>query len=120
MCDRCDKEVIEMGILDSDLPYLPYTLMKWYCMVDGCTCSCRVRDYGIPPLYYWPVKIHRGKDGSWRGGWTTCFHGYVCSKHFKELRQIGEGAFFRKHAGTWEYLTKKIVIDGKKRKPGIH
>jgi hypothetical protein len=108
MCQRCDKEVIEMGILESDLPNLSYSLVKWKCVVDGCRGATKLRDYGIPPLYYWPVKILREKDGAWRGGWVTPEHGYICSRHFKEYKQNSVG-FWRKHANTVEYLFSKII-----------
>jgi hypothetical protein len=53
-------------------------------MVPDCSCKTIIRDYGMFPIYWWPVKVRRKKDGSWRGGWTTALHGYICGKHFKE------------------------------------
>jgi len=108
MCQKCDKEVIEMDILESDLPNLPYKLVWWYCMVEGCKCKTKMRDYGIPPIYYWPVRIIREKDGSWRGGWTIATHGYICSKHLKEYKQRGR-QFFRDNITTEEKLLAKVV-----------
>ncbi len=97
-----------MGILESDLPNLPYKLVKWQCMVDGCKNACRVRDYGIAPHYYWPVRVFRAEDGSWYGGWITALHGYICSTHWKEVNK-GRVAFFRKHACTEQFLLSRIT-----------
>lgn len=108
MCERCDKEVIEMGILDSDLPNLPYKLVNWHCMVADCRCKTKIRDYGIAPLYYWPVKIFRGKNGSWRGGWADCTHGYICSRHFKEYEKDPR-AFCRQHQRDHGAMLAKIT-----------
>ncbi len=83
MCKSCDKTVREMDVRDTDLPQLPYTVMKWCCIVPDCKNHTKVHDYGISPLYYWPIKIRRLEDGSWRGGWFGATnHFYVCSKHW--------------------------------------
>lgn len=100
MCKRCDKEVIEMGILESDLPNLPYQVVKWQCMAPGCFCTTTIRDYGIAPFYWWPVRIIREEKWTphydfeknkmitkhvWRGGWFDASdHGRLCSKHWTE------------------------------------
>ncbi len=84
MCHYCAKQVRNQGIKDSDLPYLPYKEVYEYCMIPNCKGKCKVRDYGIAPYYYWPVKIRYGKN-SWRGGWFMGTHGYLCSKHFKTV-----------------------------------
>ena len=78
-----------MDIRDTDLQYLPYKLVKWQCIFPGCKCGTKVRDYGIPGYYYWPVKVRYYKDG-WRGGWIFNDHAYLCSKHWKPVikRQI--------------------------------
>lgn len=98
-------------------------------MVEGCRCKAKVRDYGIAPIYWWPVKITRkdvnthqwetddeGKkvwrggriEHIWRGGWTSAFHGYVCSRHWKEAKQQGWHTWAKKHITTSEALLAKI------------
>lgn len=106
MCDRCDKEVIDMGILESDIPNLPYKPMHRFCIVDGCKGKTTIRDYGIAPLYFWPVKITRTKT-KWRGGWVSSLHGYICSKHFKEYN-AGHVAFMRKHITNDKTMMDKV------------
>lgn len=108
MCMHCDKVVIDMGILESDLPNLPFKLVKWVCIVDGCTCGTKMRDYGISPIFWWPVKITRKKDGSYRGGWTDFTHGYICNRHWPEYKQ-GHTAFFEKYATNRIDITRSIV-----------
>jgi hypothetical protein len=107
MCHKCDKEVIEMGILESDMPNLPYKLAKWLCMVADCKNACRVRDYGIAPLYYWPVKVRRKEDGGWYGGWVSSMHGYICSAHWPEFKK-GKKAFCNKHANTIQFHLDRV------------
>lgn len=107
MCQRCDREVIEMGILESDLPGLPFKPVKWVCMVEGCSCYTGLRDYGIFPYYFWPVKVKRSKD-SWRGGWTEYTHGYICSKHFPEYKK-SPMAFMRKHGTSLKHFKERII-----------
>lgn len=97
-----------MGILESDLPNLPYKPVKWRCVVDGCRGATRLRDYGIAPFYFWPVKIRREKNGAWRGGWVTPEHGYICSRHFVAYQKNSVG-FWRSYANTVEYLFSKII-----------
>lgn len=84
MCHQCASEVKEMDIRDSDLPYLPFKEVWEYCIVPGCKGRCKMRDYGISPYYYWPVKISNTKHG-FRGGWVHACHGYLCSKHWKPI-----------------------------------
>lgn len=115
MCHDCDKEVIEMGILESDLPNLPYTPVRWFCMVEGCKCKTTVRDYGIAPLYYWPVRIRRDKDGTWYGGWASCLHGYICSRHFKEYK-ANRKQFCYKYARDQKQMLSRIQPIIKKKK----
>lgn len=109
-----------MGILESDLPNLPYKPMYWQCCVKDCRGKAKIRDYGISPFYFWPVKVIReiGKDGvgRWRGGWINYDHGYICSKHFPEYKK-GSRSFYEKYIFTPlnnqqtvnEYLKSKIV-----------
>lgn len=108
MCKRCDKEVSEMGILESDLVNLPYKPVKWFCLVEGCNCNTIVRDYGISPIYFWPVIVRRKEGGLWRGGWTSCLHGYICSKHFKQYK-TDHISFIRKHVRDDQAMLNKIV-----------
>jgi len=83
MCHQCDKYILtDLDIKDSDLPYLPYKLVKWTCCMPGCKCGTSIRDYGLGDYYYWPVKVRRMKNG-WRGGWMECSHWYLCSRHYK-------------------------------------
>jgi len=94
-----------MGVLESDLPNLPYTLVKWKCMCIGCKGATKLRDYGIAPFYYWPVKVVRSRDKAgvttWRGGWTNMEHGYICSKHFPQYK-LDPHHFEQKY--TFKYL----------------
>lgn len=117
MCHNCDREVAEMGVLESDLPNLPFKTARWYCMVEGCKCKTTIRDYGLAPIYWWPVKVLRlsDADGTWRGGWTSALHGYICSRHFKEYRK-NRYAFCRKHARTEKSMLERVVIIDKKSK----
>lgn len=99
MCQVCDKAVIEMGILESDLPNLPYKLVKWHCVCDGCNGATKLRDYGVSPYYFWPVKILRsgsGDEQKWRGGWTSFMDAYICSKHFAQYK-LDSGHFWKKY-----------------------
>lgn len=69
-----------MDIRESDLPGLPFKVVYWFCIEEGCTNKVRVRDYGISPYYWHPVKIHRSKKG-WRGGWFGgMYHYHICSR----------------------------------------
>lgn len=117
MCQYCDKQVIEMGILESDLPGLPFKPAKWICIVKGCHHSTKIRDYGIAPFYFWPVKVVRAKDGSWRGGWTDLSHGYICGKHFPEYKKYSN-EFFRNHARAEKELNETIIHITQKKKNG--
>lgn len=104
MCQSCDKEVIEMGIMESDLPNLPYKLVNWHCVVEGCKGKTKLRDYGIAPFYFWQVKVYRGvKKGieMWRGGWMMPDHCYICSKHWRHL-ELDKEHFYKKH--LYDYL----------------
>lgn len=106
-----------MDIRESDLPGLPYKPMRWFCMVEGCTCKTTVRDYGIPPIYWWPIRIIREKNGDWRGGWTSALHGYICSRHFKEYK-ANPRAFMKTHIRDADQLLSKIIPITKKLKHG--
>jgi hypothetical protein len=89
-----------MGILESDLPNLPHKLLKWRCICDGCRGVTKLRDYGISPIYYWPVKVRRYKNKAgedmWRGGWTNLDHGYICGKHWHQYK-LDPDHFYRKY-----------------------
>lgn len=76
-----------MDIRDTDLPNLAFTMVKWFCIVDGCRGHAKVRDYGIGGYYYWPVKVIRKKDG-WRGGWFNNSHVYLCCKHWEPVMNL--------------------------------
>lgn len=140
MCQDCDKEVINMDIRESDLPNLPYTPVHWFCIVPNCNCKTTVRDYGIAPIYWWPVKITRKErntyeweeDGTWkggrkiqvwRGGWATALHGYICSKHWDEMKKTGWNKWHQEQLPATrelanEYLLTKIKPITKKKKRG--
>lgn len=75
-----------MDIRDSDLPYLPYKEVWQYCIVDGCKGRCKMRDYGLFPYYWWPVKVRYSERG-YRGGWSHFMHRYACSKHWKQIQK---------------------------------
>lgn len=86
MCERCDKEVAEQGVAESDLPYLPYTRGKCMCIDPGCRKYCIIRDYGLSPYYFWPVERRVLKSGCWRGGWVNmAVHFFWCEKHQKTV-----------------------------------
>lgn len=76
-----------MGVLESDLPQLPYKFVKWQCMAPGCTSSVRVKDYGINPFYFWAIRIHHDeKKHFWRGGWFDASgHWRLCSRHWDDF-----------------------------------
>lgn len=121
MCKRCDKVVQEMDILDTDLPNLPYILKKWKCWVPDCRGGKAVRDYGIAPFYWDPVKVKRLANGRWRGGWfEVTGHWYMCSRHYRELDAIGQSAFIEKYGlrktDTEEYRISRIVDHKSNRK----
>lgn len=97
-----------MGIVESDLPYLPFTRVYWYCMVPGCSCRIIVRDYGIGPLYYWPCKVLRKPNGGWRGGWSDYMHGYICGKHYAEYKR-DQRAFVKTHTRNEQYMASRII-----------
>jgi len=107
--------MIDLGILESDLPNLPFKPVHWFCMVDGCNCKTKVRDYGVSPIYWWPVKVRRNKDGSWRGGWSNCLHGYICSRHFREYK-ADHMTFMREHCRDHKKMFEKIILITKKQK----
>lgn len=74
MCHHCDKQVSEMDIRDSDLPNLPYKLVKWKCIVKNCNRFTRMKDYGIDPLYHWGKKKNK---------WiSVMLHFFLCPKHW--------------------------------------
>ena len=74
MCKICNSQVEEMGIFPSDLPNLPFKLVKWKCMVKNCNHYKRVKDYGIKPFY---------RFGNKNAEWLDSFaHNFLCGKHF--------------------------------------
>lgn len=87
-----------MDIRDTDLQYLPFKIAKWKCLIPGCKSHGRiVKDYGIPPFYFWPVKQRLYKDG-WRGGWfDASLHWVLCNKHLAEHEKLGHEAFNDKY-----------------------
>ena len=90
MCHRCEKIVItDIDVRESDLPYLPFKLVKWCCFVDGCKGAVRARDYGISPFYFDMAKRRSSIKKGWRGGWfDASAHFYVCSKHMSRFDNI--------------------------------
>lgn len=59
----------------NDLTGLPYTLMKWQCIAEGCKNHVQLRNYNSYPILFWNRK---------HSLWVDTFRcGYVCSKHFK-------------------------------------
>lgn len=85
MCENCAQQVREIDIKDEDLQYLPYKLVKWCCCVPGCKGGLILRDYGISPLYYWPVKVKsflKNGEHRWRGGWISLDVHAVLVKHY--------------------------------------
>lgn len=90
MCGRCDRDVKEMDIRDTDLPNLPFKPGKWCCIVPGCKGGAKIKDYGIWPYFYWAVKVRRHDNGDWHGGWFVATnHVYLCSKHWPMYRTSG-------------------------------
>lgn len=116
MCQRCEKKVIEKGILESDLSLLPYTYKKWKCIVPGCKCGSRVRDYGLGLYFYEAVKIRIDKQGDVRRGgwWNIEFHWLMCAKHWPHRERIEK---MMKHKFCLEYSLTKIVEYKTKQKP---
>lgn len=103
MCSRCHEYVVkEMDVKDSDLPGLPFSLVKWNCIFSGCSSSNkRVRDYGVPGYLFDPVK-RRELPLGWRGGWfLTRDHVYACSKHWHLMDQ---------NILTWPECTAEDVL----------
>jgi len=85
MCKQCAQIIRDMDVRETDLPLLPHKSVKWHCIVPGCKGCVTVRDYGITPYYYWPVKIRYTNEG-YRGGWIdSTTHYYFCSKHWKPI-----------------------------------
>lgn len=119
MCHRCEKQVIEQGVLESDLPMLPYTLVKWRCIVPGCRGGSRAKDYGMSPFYFDPCKRrHNEKKGTWRGGWFDATgHFYVCSHHSKQWERI---CSMMEHRFSPEYFLTKIVTVPAKAQQSSH
>lgn len=114
MCQHCDKLAADQDIRESDLPNLTYKLIHWLCMVPGCRGKAKIRDYGLAPLYWWPVQVRRfQKDGQdmWRGGWIQLDHGYICSRHF-QVYKLDPDHFFKKY--IVEHLQKIYEPDVKK------
>jgi len=111
MCDICQKEVIERGIRNEDLPMLPYTRKKWLCVVAGCKHGSIVRDYGNDPYYFDPRKVVRNtKRGSWRGGWFDgSTHYCICAHHSKNWDRVIE---MMRHRFSPEYFLSKIIPYG--------
>lgn len=115
MCQNCYKIVLtEMDIRDTDLPNLPYTVVKVQCVVPGCDHGFKARDYGIAPYYYWPVKILYKKNESWKGGWFDASnHPIVCNRHWKNYDEIVTGPI------SCDYLLSRVipfVLKSKKKK----
>lgn len=102
-----------MGIMESDLQYLPFTEMRWRCVVEGCKCWGRARDYGISPFFWDPSKKKLFASGRWRGGWfDVCNHMRVCSKHGKLYDRLGHDGFENlicKAKLTDEYLLQRVI-----------
>jgi hypothetical protein len=76
MCETCEKQIIEMDIRESDLPGLPYKLVKWKCVVKSCNHYTRMKDYGLKPLFWWA----RGGKFKWV---DITIHFLLCHKHSK-------------------------------------
>lgn len=88
MCKNCADIVRnEIHIREPDLKCLPFKPAKWFCIVPGCKCHVKIRDYGLSPYYYWPVKRRYPKSGGWRGGWFDHTHPYMCSRHWELYRK---------------------------------
>lgn len=89
MCNRCHEYVVkEMDIKDTDLPNLPYTEVKWFCIFEGCPCgNKKVRDYGLPGYLFDPTKRRTTKHG-WKGGWFSVSNHYrACSRHWVLIKR---------------------------------
>jgi hypothetical protein len=112
MCHRCEKEVIDQGILESDLPLLPFKWVKWKCVVPLCRGGCRLKDYGNAPFYFDPARRVRRKDGARGGWWNVAEHFYMCGRHAKQWDRMVEAI---KHRFNAEYFLGKLVPIGKIR-----
>lgn len=124
MCKFCDKAVLDMDIQETDLPNLPYTLVRWACLIPGCRCkNTFLRDYGIAPYYYWPVKrVDMPKENRFKGGWVdSTWHWKLCFKHGAIYEKKGEEEGFKwlYHHGvrnTPEFLMSRFEVYNKKKK----
>lgn len=75
--DAEELEAIEelKAMSKDELDKVPYDIRYWRCGVGKCKSISKVRDYGIPPFYWW------------RGEWidiTDVFR--ICGKHWKMYR----------------------------------
>lgn len=83
MMDTEEQEAINelKAMSREELDNVDYTLKKWICGCKNCNNGTRVRDYGISPEYYWPVK---GKDE-----WVDLTRNYLmCGKHNKFMKKL--------------------------------
>lgn len=87
MCTICKDAVAEMGVTEADLPNLAFKMYRWYCGVEGCQRYTRVKEFGLPPYFFWPVKqYHNEKKKLWRGGWIEgTAHAFLCGDHWKPV-----------------------------------
>lgn len=95
-------------IRDTDLELLPFTVIKWHCILPGCTCGTMVRDYGIAPHYYSPRKGWGWVDGA---TWWM-----LCSKHWKHKDRILRSI---EHRMTAEYMLSKFGPAENKKKSSV-
>lgn len=118
MCKNCAQQVKEMDVRDSDLPGLPYKVVHWNCIFPDCRGHAMVRDYGLGPLYYWPVKVYYNDEKQkWRGGWFDAgAHLYLCSRHWDPA--VNGQIPFPEH--NQEIRLSKISIPNKKQKRHEH
>jgi hypothetical protein len=95
------------------LEQVPHDIKKWVCQCKRCTCGTKVWDFGMAPLYYWPVK---------KGQWVKIPNNYlVCGKHnrwFTRLEKSFEFVAIRDKLLDWDkiQITDIKIINNTKRK----
>lgn len=73
MCQRCANDI---QIPESQLEGLPFTRIKFGCVVEGCKGGRYVKDYGLTPYFFDTTK----KEHGW---FSALEHFYLCSKHWR-------------------------------------
>jgi len=74
------KELMSMS--QDELDLVPYDTVKLICQAKGCKRHTKVRDYGLPSVYY--VKGFNKNDR-----WHNVIKSYfLCAKHWKLVQRL--------------------------------